>query len=503
VEPGEVVAERFVIERVAGTGGMGTVYRALDRATGAPVALKVLFAQTPQTVDRFLREADYLARLEHPGIVGFVARGSTPTSEPYLAMEWLAGESLADRLARGRLSTAEVVVLGRCVAEALAAAHAERIVHRDLKPQNLFLVGGRLDIVKILDFGVARLLAHGQTITHTGASLGTLGFMSPEQARGMKEIDARSDLFSLACVLYQCLSGQPPFTGNALEVILKIVTEPAPPLATLGCEVPPALEELLQRMLAKEPADRPVGAAAVAAALAALEPTSPPPTPLPQATVASQPTPEPPRRTRRLAIAWSTVAAALVAVTLAVLLPRRGLGPSSAVGPASASRCGDDLACAAVSFRDPAHIDEAEVRPRALDLARSVEPTSTLCEISVNGVTDGTVALGPEFASRSGTRSMSFDFVPANQRGKSLRVMVSQLSGQLRVVEGECEGAVAPPGCGMRAAYQAAVAAGLHRESHISVRYSLDDVDGPTWVVHEDYPAKWLRFDGRTCKQRR
>ncbi len=275
MHPGSVVADQFAIERLAGSGGMGTVYRAIDRHTGAPVALKVLHGRGAQDADRFVREAQLLAQLSHPGIVRYVAHGVTPDGERYLAIEWLDGESLGDRLARQGLTVEESLVLGRRVAEALAIAHRRGVVHRDLKPNNIFLAGGDLQRTKILDFGIARWRGGERAITLTGALLGTPGYIAPEQARGEREIDARADVFSLGCVLFKCLSGRPAFAGDdVLAVLLKVALEEVPRLAELEDDIPPDLDDLVSRMMSKRPADRPRDAAAVLEALAALGPVA-------------------------------------------------------------------------------------------------------------------------------------------------------------------------------------------------------------------------------------
>ena len=267
----EIINGRFEIERHAGAGGMGTVYRAIDRQTGAPVALKVLNAgHSPELAERFQREAALLAELRHPGIVRFVASGATPDGQAYLVMEWLEGEGLADRLARGTLSVAETIELGRRVASALSVAHARGVVHRDLKPGNLFLPGRDLARVVVLDFGIARAIESGQSLTSTGATLGSPGYLSPEQARGDKNLDTRADVFSLGCVLFRCLTGRAPFTGDLIRVMMATVLEPAPRAGSLREGIPPAVEDLLQRMLAKSPDGRPRDAAAVFAELGAL-----------------------------------------------------------------------------------------------------------------------------------------------------------------------------------------------------------------------------------------
>ena len=142
MNPGDVVASRFEIESLAGTGGMGAVYRAIDRVGREPVALKTLKTSDEQSMERFLREAQVLAKLSHPGIVRYVTHGRTALGELFLAMEWLDGESLSQRLAREGLLLEETLSFGLCVAEALSVAHKRGIVHRDIKPNNLFLVGG-------------------------------------------------------------------------------------------------------------------------------------------------------------------------------------------------------------------------------------------------------------------------------------------------------------------------------------------------------------------------
>jgi eukaryotic-like serine/threonine-protein kinase len=265
-----VFADRFVLERLAGTGGMGRVYRAIDRLTGMPVALKVLL--DPQGSERFNREARLLAELEHPGIVRHVAHGQSPDGEIYLAMEWIEGETLSARLKRTPLSAQESLDLALQVSDALAAAHRRGIVHRDVKPANLLLAGGRIEQTKLLDFGIAHMSDATATVTRTGVVLGTLGYMAPEQARGEKNPGAAADVFSLGCVLFHCLTGQPAFAGaTPMAVLAKLIMEEAPRLRELRPELPAALDALVAHMLSKEPEQRPQDASAVLAALRSLE----------------------------------------------------------------------------------------------------------------------------------------------------------------------------------------------------------------------------------------
>jgi tetratricopeptide (TPR) repeat protein len=210
-----------------------------------------------------------LAELTHPGIVRYVAHGLTAEHEHYLAMEWLEGETLHARLEHGPLALADALALARAAAEAIAAAHQRGIVHRDLKPMNLFLAGGDPARVKVLDFGIARHVQHAGLLTHTGAVIGTPGYMAPEQVRGETAIDARTDVFSLGCVLYRCLTGVSAFGGDqSLAVLAKVLVEEVLPPSAIVPELPPALDDLVLRMLAKDPAVRPDGGRAVAEALA-------------------------------------------------------------------------------------------------------------------------------------------------------------------------------------------------------------------------------------------
>ena len=264
----QVLADRFELEKVVGTGGMGEVYRARDRLTGKPVAVKLLFASLHGDVDRFQREALLLAELHHPRIVRYVAHGLTPTGRAYLAMEWLEGEDLGDRLTRRPLSIAETIAVGRRLAEALAALHERGIVHRDVKPSNAFLVGGAAHDVKLLDLGVARLTSGARQATHSGVMIGTPGYMAPEQARGQRDVDTRADVFALGCVLFECLAGRPAFVGDNMPALLaKILLEPSPRVSSLAPAVPPELDDLVARMLEKHALDRPANGAAVLRAL--------------------------------------------------------------------------------------------------------------------------------------------------------------------------------------------------------------------------------------------
>jgi hypothetical protein len=263
-----LVDRRFRLLAQAGEGGFGRVYRALDTTTDREVALKILLRERTDFA-RFEREAEILATLSHPSIVAYIAHGLTDDGAPYLAMEWLEGLDLARRLAEGPLSLHDSLVIAARAAQGLAAVHALGIIHRDLKPGNLYLVDGRPESVRVIDFGVARAVA--SRMTTTGAVLGTPAYMSPEQARGIHDVSPRSDVFALGCVLFECLTGTPPFAGlNENATLAKLLTGQAPRVGERRPDTPPMIDALLSRMLARDPADRFADAGAVALTIASL-----------------------------------------------------------------------------------------------------------------------------------------------------------------------------------------------------------------------------------------
>jgi hypothetical protein len=252
---------------------MGSVYRAHDPLRGGPVAIKLMHEtqQHAADIERFEREAELLSELRHPGIVDYVAHGRTPDGQYYLAMEWLDGVDLAALLSKGRrLSVAESLGILVEASAAVASAHQRRVVHRDLKPSNLFLIGGNVDRVKVLDFGIART-ARPSDLTRTGNILGTPDYMAPEQARGARQLTPAADVFALGCVLYECLTGRPPFAADQLAAVLtRILFEDPEPLRQRLPEIDPRISVLVERMLAKDLTARLPDAAAVSAELARL-----------------------------------------------------------------------------------------------------------------------------------------------------------------------------------------------------------------------------------------
>ncbi len=263
----------YRVLKVLGSGGMGLVLQAEDVKLGRPVALKVMrpdVARKPHAAQRFLREARAAAALRHDNIVTIYQVGED-RGVPFLAMEFLEGAPLDKWLDQGReLSAVQILRIGRQVAGGLAAAHDKGLIHRDIKPANLWLdkVSRR---VKILDFGLARDQAENLQLTQSGDVLGTPAFMAPEQARGDK-VDARSDLFSLGCVLYRLCTGRLPFTGTtAMAILIALAMDTPPSVRELNAGIPVEFAELIMRLLAKDPANRPESAREVVQTLRAIE----------------------------------------------------------------------------------------------------------------------------------------------------------------------------------------------------------------------------------------
>ena len=272
-----VLGDRYELEEMVGRGGMAEVFRATDRVLGRTVAVKVLsdrFAGDRRFVTRFRREAQASAGLNHPNIVSVFDTGSED-GVPYIVMEFVEGKTLADVLAEhGPLPAGRATAIARTVAAALSVAHDRGLVHRDVKPGNIMLTDG--DHVRVMDFGIARAAAD-DTLTQTGTILGTAAYLSPEQAQGMT-VGPPSDVYSLGCVLYEMLTGRPPFTGDsAVSVAFRHVRDDPVPLSELGTEAPPELEGVVMRALAKDPEQRFASGGELERALSGPGPTEPVP----------------------------------------------------------------------------------------------------------------------------------------------------------------------------------------------------------------------------------
>jgi formylglycine-generating enzyme required for sulfatase activity len=314
----------YRVLKVLGAGGMGLVLQAEDPKLKRLVALKVMrpeLAAKEVHRQRFLREAQATAAVEHPNIIHIHQVGEE-RGVPFLAMPFLKGEALDARLQREpKIAVAEAARIARQVAEGLAAAHEAGLIHRDIKPANLWLEA-RTGLVKVLDFGLARVAADDTQLTQSGTILGTPAYMAPEQASGTP-VDGRCDLFSLGAVLYRMLTGTMPFPGtDIVTLIAALLTTTPRPVRELNPAVPPALAELVMQMLARDPAARPASARAVADALAAFT--------LDQTPVSTIAVPAPARGTGRR---WKRVAlfAALVllGVGISVLAAKLGFGGGS------------------------------------------------------------------------------------------------------------------------------------------------------------------------------
>jgi serine/threonine-protein kinase len=276
VAQGEIVAGKYRVDRVLGSGGMGIVVAATQLELDRPVAIKFLVAEAakaPEIVARFAREARAVAKIQGEHVARVLDVGVLENGLPYMVMEYLDGADLAQHIAlEGRLPLPEMAKYMLEACEALAEAHAAGIVHRDLKPANLFLARrpDRTTIVKLLDFGISKSPVGATAgITSTQAIMGSPVYMSPEQLVSAKHVDARSDIWSLGVVLYEALAGTPPFNAESMpQIVTRILHTPAPPLSDARPDLPPSVGAIVERCLAKDPAARFGDVAELASALA-------------------------------------------------------------------------------------------------------------------------------------------------------------------------------------------------------------------------------------------
>jgi serine/threonine protein kinase len=361
--PAGFVVGEYRLDAVVGRGGMGVVYSATQPVIEKRVAIKILNAQysaDPALVRRFTDEARAVNRIRHPNIIDIFSFGQLGDGRHYFVMEYLEGATLGSRLEKGTLSLEEAPVFLAQICDALDAAHAENIVHRDLKPENIWIVTPRRGrpFVKLLDFGIAKLVASAdQSSTQTGAVMGTPHYMSPEQCHG-RAVDHRTDIYAMGVMLYRFYAGRLPFEGETfMEVLTKQVTlKPDPP--SRYASIPPTLDGLIMRCLAKDPAERPQTARELGSELEAIFKTSS--LPLAQSTppigvsttlgasAAEIPRPSPaaPVARSRAVIGVAVGVVALLAIGIGVLATRHGQqsaavqmagGGSPPVAPAAAA----------------------------------------------------------------------------------------------------------------------------------------------------------------------
>lgn len=262
---GDVIAGRYRIVAQAGAGGMGTVFQAADMRNGIDVALKTLRADAAwgeRSASRLRREAAALSDIRHAGVVRYVDHGEADGGQPFLVMEWVEGENLAERLERAPLTSAEALRLSERLASGLAASHAADVVHRDLKPSNVMLADRDLARPVIVDFGVARL-AGPSDLTAQGANVGTPRYMAPEQIRNARTVDGRADVFALGCILFEALTGRPCFEGDdPVGILARVLFEPLPIPTRVRRDLPERFDSLLLRLLERDPSGRPTASAA-------------------------------------------------------------------------------------------------------------------------------------------------------------------------------------------------------------------------------------------------
>lgn len=269
LETGQVIEGKYRIVRLLGEGGMGAVYEGENTTIQRRVAIKVLHAGVASNTDvvsRFEKEAQAAGRIGSDHIAEVLDLGLLPGGERFMVMEYLDGVALSGRISdRGKLTGAESAPIIAQLLEGLQAAHDAGIIHRDLKPDNVYLLrvkAGRKDFVKILDFGISKFNslsgdASAMSMTRTGAVMGTPYYMSPEQAKGSREIDARSDVYAVGVILFEAVCGQVPFNGETFnELIFKIVLENAPEMTSIVPDVDPGIVAIVKKAMAREPAHR-------------------------------------------------------------------------------------------------------------------------------------------------------------------------------------------------------------------------------------------------------
>jgi serine/threonine protein kinase len=367
----------YTVTAKLGSGTMGVVFRGEHVRIARTAAIKVLvpeLAQNASAVQRFFTEARATSLIRHPGIVDVFDCDVDETGRAYIVMEHLEGETLADRLRRtDSIPWTIACEIARQVAAAIDAAHGRGIVHRDLKPENVFLVGDpadpeRIAAVKVLDFGIAKLLAADASarLTMRGMVLGTPDYMAPEQCGGSEEIDARADIYALGCILFEMLTGNPPFLAESVqELMVAHMFRPVPSISEQVPGLPTWLTDLVTRMLAKERDERPTSMDAVAKALGEA-PEAPPVGPRPATSRRSG-------RTATMMMAAAGLSALGIAVWIGIASVRRSSdarAPQAAL-PAAPAIAPDTPAVRPVAIVPPAVAPPAVAPTPSIDIAPS------------------------------------------------------------------------------------------------------------------------------------
>jgi serine/threonine-protein kinase len=374
---GEVLASKYRLAELIGSGGMGHVYRAVNESVGRPVAIKVLrkeHAENAQVVDRFLREARAANLVRHPNVVDVLDIGKEDDGTPFIVQELLVGEDLAKFAARhnGKLPVEDVCDLLLPVIDAVAEAHARGVVHRDIKPDNVFLVKTpRGPVPKLLDFGISKVRAPDLQATEVGMMMGTPAYMAPEQVQGARDADARSDVWGLGVMMFELMSGRMPFDAqDPASLFIAIATKDAPTLLDVKAPVVPAISRVVERCLRRRPDERYPSAAELGRDLrhtmdgTELEPTG-------RRSI-------PPAALAAIAAAAATAATLPAASQVPIVVPELGLPKSAAsrsppsvpslptptVDPRGATAMAPTPAPAAAPTRAPAPREEAPARAR-------------------------------------------------------------------------------------------------------------------------------------------
>jgi eukaryotic-like serine/threonine-protein kinase len=382
---GELIADRYELQELAGSGGMSSVYRAYDRLLERPVAIKVLhdqYAKNPEYVERFRREAQAIARLSHPNIVTVIDRGEHEGSQ-YIVFEHVAGENLKEAVQRlGPFPVGRALALVHQAARGLAFAHQHGVVHRDVKPHNVLIDAE--GTAKVTDFGIARSLQREDAITETGTVLGTSDYLAPEQAAGQR-VDACSDQYSLGALLYELLTGAIPYPApNVVTAAMRHMNDPVPSVRSVRPEVSPRIDAVVRRAMAKRPEDRYPTTDALIGALEAciLEERQEEAADDGRTEIFQRPTPPPARRqpgrrgpgARSLAMALGLVLVG-AAVTIGVLSTRDGNGLPIVGGDGNATAAPVRIQALA-DYDPPAGGGDGTEHPEAVSRATDGDPST-------------------------------------------------------------------------------------------------------------------------------